>query len=53
MAAMSVILSLAVVSAALYVIVCGGQFAEVTRNWAYTALAGLLAYWLRHPEEKK
>jgi hypothetical protein len=48
MRAMPIVLTLAVAAAALYIILSGEQFTEVTRNWAYGVLAGLLGYWLRH-----
>lgn len=49
MKAMSVVLTILVAGAALYVILTGEHFTEVTRNWAYGALTLLLGYWLRQP----
>jgi hypothetical protein len=49
MRAMLVVLTILVAVAALYVILSGEHFTEVTRNWAYGALAGLLGYWFRQP----
>jgi len=46
---MRIILTLSVAAAALYVILSREQFAEVTRNWAYGILAGLVGYWFRQP----
>jgi hypothetical protein len=46
---MRIILTLLVATAALYVILSGEQFTEVTRNWAYGVLAALLGYWFHQP----
>jgi hypothetical protein len=46
---MRAILLFVLAAAALYVILSGEHFTEVTRNWAYSVLAALLGYCLRQP----
>jgi hypothetical protein len=53
MKAMPVVLTILVAVAALYVILSGEHFTEVTRNWAYGALTLLLGYWLRQPSNRR